>query len=451
MSPRLPGSAVGVTDDPWALYIPSSAEPWDLRRVVHLHRRAGFAATWGELKRDLEDGPGPSADRLLAGRSRIAGVPDNFEEAAARLAEAALVAADPLRLKGWWVFRMLCGPDPLGERLTLLWHNHFATSNLKVADPAFMWRQNELFRRHARGPFEGLLRAMLRDPALLVWLDAPENTPGHPNENLARELLELFSLGIGHYTEADVRQAARSLTGWRIIDGEARFIPGRHDHGEKSILDHRGPFDADSLAGLLLAQPSIAARLAWRLAGVFFGEGSISRPALHALAAGLGAHALDIGWAVATILRSSLFFAEANMGSRVLGPAEFVVGAARALELLDPPPNTLVLADWMARMGQDLFYPPNVGGWSGGRAWYTTRSAIARANFATALVSGETVGLPGPLDPSALAARHGMGGDRGFFARLLRGAQSPEVPPGAPERARRAIARLLSDPEAQRA
>ena len=227
---------VGDVDDLWTPYAPSQAEPWELRRVVHLHRRAGFAATWSELQRDLEEGPGASALRLLEGRSRISGVPDDFEEMAGRLADQALVAAEPLRLKGWWLYRMLCGPDPLGERLTLMWHDQFATSNLKVGDLAAMWRQNQLFRQHARAPFELLLHAMLRDPALLVWLDAPENSRGHPNENLARELMELFTLGIGHYTEADVRQAARSLTGWRIVDDEARFIASRHDDGEKAIL-----------------------------------------------------------------------------------------------------------------------------------------------------------------------------------------------------------------------
>ena len=151
------------------------------------------------------------------------------------------------------------------------------------------------------------------------------------------------------------------------------------------------------------------------------------------------------------MIRSKLFFAEANLGSRVLGPAEFVVGAARALELLDPPPSAPVLADWIAQMGQDLFYPPNVDGWTDGRAWYTTRSAIGRANYAAALVSGEAVGLSGAFDPGALAARHGHELDRRFFARLLRGAESPEVPLGAAGPARLAVARMLSAPEAQRA
>src|SRR5438270_9726821 len=164
----------------WAAYSPDAKAPWDLRRVVHLHRRAGFAATWNELQRDLKDGPAKSVDRLLQGQTRD-GVPDNFRTVAETLGER---AADPASLKAWWMYRMYWGPDPLGERLVLLWHNHFATSNDKVNDTAAMRRQNELFRAHGRGPFGELLEVVAHDPALLIWLDAPANRKGKPNENL---------------------------------------------------------------------------------------------------------------------------------------------------------------------------------------------------------------------------------------------------------------------------
>src|SRR3954447_9937841 len=185
--------------DPWAQYVPDDDAPWDLRRVVHLHRRAGFAATWDEIRRDLKDGPGPAIDRLLAGKAPARGVPDGFAAFADRLADLALAAPEPNRLKGWWVYRMLFGPDPLTERLTLMWHNHFATSAAKVGMAVF--RQNEIFREFARAPFGELLGRVVRDPALLLYLDAQVNRKGHPNENLGRELMELFTLGIGHYTE----------------------------------------------------------------------------------------------------------------------------------------------------------------------------------------------------------------------------------------------------------
>ena len=150
------------------------------------------------------------------------------------LGEAATASSDSGRLKAWWFYRLLFTPDPLGERLTLMWHNHFATSIQKVGDPALMRRQNETCRRFARKPFGELLAAMARDPALLVWLDAPANRKGHPNENLARELMELFTLGIGHYSESDVKETARALTGWTVTDGEFREVATRHDDGEKT-------------------------------------------------------------------------------------------------------------------------------------------------------------------------------------------------------------------------
>ena len=160
---------------------------------------------------------------------------------------------------------MLCGPDPLTERLTLMWHNHFATSNLKVNDLGLMRRQNETLRSLNRAPFSRLLHAMVRDPALLIWLDAPDNTKVHPNENLGRELMEFFTLGVGHYTEDDVKQSARALTGWRMVGDEVRFIPSRHDPGNKTILGHTAAFDADALVRALLDNPATSRRLAWRL------------------------------------------------------------------------------------------------------------------------------------------------------------------------------------------
>jgi uncharacterized protein (DUF1800 family) len=435
---------------PWAPYVPDEGMPWNLRRVVHLHRRAGFAATWEELQRDLKDGPEASINRLLEGKSRSYGVPADFAAFADRLVDRALAAPDSSRLKAWWVYRMLLGPDPLTERLTLLWHGHFATSNAKVNNLALMRRQNETLRSLCRAPFGALLRAMLRDPALLIELDAPDNTKGHPNENLARELMELFTLGIGPYSEGDVKQAARALTGWRLVGDEVRLIPSRHDTGSKTILGRTAAFDSDGLAALLLDHPATSRRLAWRLCHEFFGEGAVDERAVEALAGELRAHDLDIGWGIAMMLRSRLFFDVANLGRRIASPIDYVVGTVRALEMFDPAPSTPVLADWCGRLGQDLFYPPNVGGWPGGRSWITTRSAIGRANFAAALVDGAQVGLGTSFDPIALAAPHGQGRNTSFFAQLLLGADGPEVPLNAPGPARQALVRLLASLDAQR-
>jgi len=429
--------------------------------VVHLHRRAGFAATWRELQRDLRDGPDRCIDRLLSGAARAEGVPADFTAVADKLVERA--AQDIGRLKAWWVYRMVAGPDPLGERLALFWHDYFATSAAKVGP--MVRRQNEIFREFGRAPYGELLARVVHDPALLVWLDAPENTRGAPNENLARELMELFTLGVGNYTETDVKAAARALTGWTVEDGRFRDDPVHHDDGEKTILAHRGRWRGDDLIAMLLEQPGTSRRLAERICRLLLGEATVTVEDVGALAAGLRERSLDVGWAVETVLRSRRFFAPENLGRRIPGPPEFVVGAVRALEVFDPFPNTLILAEWAESLGQDLFYPPSVGGWAGGRAWLTTRGAIGRARFAADLVAGRPVGLLEPVDAQSLAARHGRDGGLGdqvaFFAELFTGiAPSPgwrdrivEVVSRSradkPEAARRAVALILASPEAQ--
>ncbi len=383
----------------WKKYQPSQSLPWNIQRVNHLHRRAAFGATWGELQRDLHDGVEASVSRLLEGEARSYSQRDDFESMSRIIGESAVRSEDEQRLKAWWQFRCLFTPDPLQEKLTLMWHNHFATSNLKVQDLQLMLQQNELLRQHARGPFGQILRAILLDPAMLIWLDASSNRQGHPNENLARELMELFTLGIGNYSEIDVKQAARALTGWSIKAGEVSFKPEHHDSEIKTVLGQTARLNASSLVELLLEHEATSRRLAWRLCDLLMGEQIVSAAAMEELATGLRDHQLDIGWAVATILRSELFFSGANIGSRVSTPVEHIVSCTHSLELLDKPPSTLILADWCSRLGQELFRPPNVGGWPGGRGWLNSRTIIGRANFGAALLSGE---LHSPTQPADL-------------------------------------------------
>jgi uncharacterized protein (DUF1800 family) len=438
----------------WDAYEPNARAPWDLRRVVHLHRRAAFAAPWTTLQRDLKAGPEASVKRLLDGADDEQTPPD-FAATAAVLADAAATAGDINRLKAAWFYRMLFGPDPVGERLTLAWHDHFATGYAKVRNVRSMRRQNELFRTHARGKFAPLLNAAVRDPALLEYLDAPANRKGHPNENLARELMELFTLGLGNYTEADVKQAARCLTGWGVEEDAFAESPQRHDGGEKTVLGKTGKWTGTDLIDLLLKQPSTADRLVAKLIKAFFGEGACPPEAAKELAAGLRDHELDVGWAVRTVLQSRPFFAAANVRTRVTTPPEFVAGAARALGMFDPAPSTLALADWAARMGQDLFDPPNVGGWPGGRAWVTSRALIARANYAAALVDGPNAGRSDAYDPAAAAAAAGFGAARtdvlAYHCRLLFGIDPPAELAGrfANLDGRPLVTALLSSPEAQ--
>lgn len=445
----------------WMPYAPSDSEPWNLRRVVHMHRRAGFAATWSELERDLHDGPQTSLDRLLNGHAHTIGVPADFESTAGVIGDAAVAANNPGRLKAWWLYRMVFSPDPLTERLTLFWHNHFATSNLKVNDVALMRGQNEIFRRHAKARFGELLPLAVKHPATLVWLDADSNRADHPNENLAREIMEVFTLGVGHYKETDVKEAARALTGWSIKRGEFRDEGRYHDDGEKVILGNSGRWRGGDLVRTLLAHPALPQRLAQRICELFMAEGAVDQGARESLVLGLRQNDLDIGWAVETVLRSQRFFADCNIANRIAGPVEFVVGMVRALEMFDPPPSTLMLSEWAANLGQDLFYPPNVFGWPGGRSWITSRSVIARRNFAAAVVNGSVRNPARPLDAMALAHLYEYAQDAStveeFFGNLLLGSRRDsrqgldQIGRGTltPEVANRLLESVLASPEIQ--
>jgi uncharacterized protein (DUF1800 family) len=438
----------------WDAYAPDAKTPWDLRRVVHLHRRAGFAAPWDVLQRDLKAGPEPSINRLVNGEEKLH-TPAEFATIAEVLTDSAAASNEISRLKAAWFYRMLFGADPTGERLVLMWHDHFATGNAKVRSVRAMRRQNELFRTHTRAKFSTLANAVVRDPAILEYLDAPANRKGHPNENLARELMELFTLGIGHYTELDVKEAARCLTGWGVEEDGFVESAARHDDGEKTVLGKTGKWTGTDLVNQLLKHEATAARLASKLVKTFFGEGACPAEAVKELATGLHERDLDTAWAVGTVLKSRLFFAYANIRTRVTAPTEFVTSSARALGLFDPAPSTLAMADWSARMGQDLFDPPNVGGWPGGRTWISSRSLIARANYASALVEGPNSGRTEPYDAAGAAKTAGFGSQRTdvllYHHRLLFGTDpTAELTKQlAALDARKLVVALLSSPEAQ--
>jgi hypothetical protein len=258
----------------WAPFAPSPEDPWDRARVGHLHRRAGFAAPWATLERDLRDGPEASVDRLLDGEPASVQGSSASEFAALMDAMASrLGSGDNLtRAQGVWLYRMIFTPHPLLERMTLFWHDHFATSNAKVASTALMQRQNALIRSHALGDFKALLEAMGRDPAMLMWLDATANRKAHPNENYAREVMELFTLGRGHYTEKDVQEAARAFTGGFVVRDRFQELPAQHDDGTKTLLGRSGAFRGDDVARVLLDQPACAEFLCGKLFQLFVSE-----------------------------------------------------------------------------------------------------------------------------------------------------------------------------------
>ena len=369
-------------------YHPTSNQPWNLQRVWMLHRRAAFGATWGELQRDVADGPIDSVSRILGGTTRLIGVPDSFAEMRQILASSAVASERPERLIAWWIYQMYFSPNPMRERLAIMWHNHFATSHAKVKNLQLMFEQNEVFREFGDGQFPSLLSATIKHPAMLKWLDGDKNKVGAANENLGRETLELFTLGVGHYSESDVKNASRALTGWSIKDDKFSLQDKWHDQGEKTILGRSGNFDGDGFLELATQHPATAKRLAWRLCSEFMSAALVTDELVAELADVLTNNDLNVFVAASTLLRSEYFFSNENLKGRIVDPESFVVGTVRALNIVQPPASTMVLADWLEQLGRKLFYPPNVGGWLGGKSWLNSRTTIARANFGAAVVQG---------------------------------------------------------------
>jgi len=379
----------------WKPFEPNEQTPWNLPRVWMLHRRAGFGANWGQLQRDLQDGPARSVARVLAGESREQ-VTKGFESTAEFLLKKAIQTGQISRLSAFWILRMYVGPNAFAERRTLMWHNHFATSNRTIQNLTRMHRQNQIFREHGNGKFGTLLEKAIKDPAMLVWLNANDNRAAHPNENLGRELLELFSLGVGNYTERDVKEAARALAGWTTNqtmqspeDPNDDTLKVRHywrDRSEKTILGKTGDWDGDDLLKIVLEHPATSQRLAWRVCDELFGENVVSQEALQELATGLAQRELNMEWAFETVLNSELFFSNENLKTRIAPPETFVLGSLIALETESCPASTLALDNVLTSLGRSLFQPPNVGGWDGGRLWLNARTLVARSNFVHAVV-----------------------------------------------------------------
>lgn len=398
----------------WAPWEPGPSDPWDLARVGHLHRRAGFAPSWTVLQRDLRDGPTASLERLLHGESTAGDgqSAESFDAMLAAMTGRLAQAAGLPRLQGLWLYRMIFTPHPLRERMTLFWHNHFATSFAKVKNSLLMQRQNDLLRTHALGDFKALLTAIGKDPAMLIWLDSTENRKAHPNENYAREVMELFTLGRGRYTEDDVRDAARAFTGWFVLNDRFHEIPGQHDDGPKRILGRTGAFRGDDVPAILLAQPACAEFLCRKLVRQFVTEVDPLPPALIApLARQLRDADYDVRAPLKTILNSSLFHRRETRRRRVKSPVELTVGTIRALEILKPTVSAEALALACERMGQSLYAPPNVAGWEGGAAWANSTTLLNRTNFALSLLSSRDPALGGRLDVEALASRRRAAGE----------------------------------------
>jgi uncharacterized protein (DUF1800 family) len=403
----------------WQRYRPTPAEPWDLRRVGHLYRRAGFGATWDQLQEGVRAGPDAVLEQIFKGSPGA----EAFDAEMAPLARTIARSNNGQALRAWWLYRMLYSPHPLREKLTLFWHNHFATSNAKVQSARYMLGQNELMRRHALGNFAALLQEMSRDPAMMVWLDTRDSKKGNPNENYARELMELFSLGRGPYTEKDVREAARAFTGWELQDNAALFNPKQHDDGDKTVLGRTGPFKGEDVVRICLEQPPAAPFVTGKLYRFLVSESVPATPELLApLAESFRKSGYDFGALVRAVLSSNLFFSPTVYRTRIKAPVDFALGVVRALE---GHVGTTALAQALEQLGQNVFNLPSVKGWDGGRAWLNGQTLLFRQNLALALTSTEDVRFGRRTDPAALVHKHGVQGDEGavdfFLALFLQG------------------------------
>jgi hypothetical protein len=384
----------------WQPYRPSPEAPWNLQRVGHLYRRAAFGATHGELETGLKAGPEALVVQLLKGGPGLVEFDADMEPLAANIARY----NDAIHLRAWWLTRMLHSPHPLQEKITLFWHNHFATSYAKVQSARFMLGQYRLMRRHALGSFAELLREMSSDPAMMIWLDTRDSKKGNPNENYARELMELFSLGIGHYTEQDIRQAARAFTGWEIQGTKAVFNARQHDNGEKTVLGQTGNWNADDIVRICLEQKSAAPFLVGKLYRFLISETVTPTPELlEPLAAQFRKSGYDFSAVVKTMLSSNLFFSPQVYRTRIKSPVDFVLNIVRGLE---GKIGATALAQALEQLGQNLFSPPSVKGWDGGRSWLNGQTLLFRQNLALALTSTEDARFGRRCDPAELARRH---------------------------------------------
>ena len=417
-------------------YEPSAADPFDAVKAAHLLNRAGFGGTEAEVEKVRKLGPAAAVDWLVsfpdAGAEKqsekqstpdlpnfaaIENFPKNFRELRAMVQGKSSEERARIRqmlMRGnrealmatsrWWLNRMATGPFPLQEKLTLFWHGHFTTSFRDERSAWLIWRQNELLRRMAGGNFRDFVKAVSRDPAMLQYLNNNQNRKGRPNENYARELMELFTLGIGNYTETDVKEAARAFTGWASEGEEFVFRKNQHDDGVKRFFGKVGNLDGDDVIEAILRHKACAPYVAGKLfrffayeepeQGVVEGLGEILRDAKY-----------DLRPVLKTLLRSKAFYSAKAVGTQIKSPVQLVIGTVRLLGLELPPLQPLQRA--LNQMGQVPFNPPNVKGWPGGQAWINSATLFARYNTCVFLAGGNSFG---------------GGGGPGFRARFNPGA-----------------------------
>jgi Protein of unknown function (DUF1800) len=407
---------------------PIAAADWNGERAAHLLGRAGFGAMPKDIQQNLALGPQAavralvrpaSGDDPAVGPFQPSGIPDAgidpFPESrplatdtAKARGEAIGVRVKPAgnrrlqpvvdkfffwlrasalecnRIDYWWANRMLRTRRPLVEKMALFWHGHFATHEDKVRDHRKMLQQVELFQRRGLGNFRELMIAVAQDPAMLAFLDAGVNVKGAPNENFAREILEMFTMGVGRYSERDIRESARAFTGWNARG--TRFVVNaeQHDDGIKTVFGREGRYDGVQLIDLILAQPATADHVAGRIYR-FFVRDDISPRTQQRLGAVLRDNHYELAPLLETIFLSRDFYSAASVGTRIKSPVELLVSTYRKLGLREVP-GLPDFNEVTRALGQHLLHPPTVAGWAQGRAWITPGLLIERGNFVRELM-----------------------------------------------------------------
>ena len=262
-------------------------------------------------------------------------------------------------LKAWWFREMVQTDAPFSERMTLFWHNHFTSGLRKVKSPKLMYNQNMLLRQHALGNFRQLIYAVAKDPAMIIYLDNASNQKGKPNENFARELLELFALGEGHYSETDIKEAARAFTGWTIDrgTGKFRFVRRRHDYGTKTFMGHAGNFNGDDIINIVLEQPRVATHIVEKLWRTFISQ-TPDLAEIGRLANVLRSNDYELKPLMQALLTCKAFRDPQHYGAMIKSPVDLIVGTLRVFQFPMGDGRGIVLAS--RRLGQDLMDPPKM-------------------------------------------------------------------------------------------
>ncbi|HVJ97987.1 MAG TPA: DUF1800 domain-containing protein [Acidimicrobiia bacterium] len=356
-------------------------EPAD---VAHLLRRAGFGGTTAQINTLAAQPWADIVDGLLDFSAAPADVQPGF------LTEDIGDWEKEYKLQHWWLDRMATSSSPLQEKLTLFWHGHFATANYKVTDMRLMYAQNRLFRSLAAGNFRDLVQQMSIQPAMLIWLDNDPNTKNRPNENFARELLELFTLGVNEYTQADIVAAARAWSGHNTLDSDRTqyfFYSNRHDYGDKTFMGVTQNWDGPDIVNFILrddaTRKNIAARFMATKLWSFFAYPNPETTVVDDIAAVFLANDFEVTPVVRAIFNHSQFLSAKAKQGLIRSPAEWVVACMRVTGLTAGTCNPQW---WMEDMGQQLFEPPNVSGWRPNKYWLTTSRLWSRANFARSVI-----------------------------------------------------------------